>query len=220
MQCPLAMRILVAAVACVAFSATAFAGGKPAGIVIPPIEAEFGLSAPLGEATPMTTSNEIHVGVHWASLAWKPTRFDVGVGYAGSFRDLPASRGVYRTADTLTIEVEPQLRMHGMYFSLAYAIENHRYWRTWIGGRVEGLNGDYQGRSLTAVGGSVRIAAEIYTAGADAAGDHNLLAFMAGAWALGVYVEGTARSLPDELGPIGVGAGVSMRVPFILAVAD
>ena len=213
------MRPTSIVLAVLAVTGTAHAGRGAVGILVPPVEMDVGGTVPIDGAT-NGPSMDLLVGMHWASLAWKPTRFDVGVGYAGSFRDLPASRGVYRTADTLTIEVEPQLRMHGMYFSLAYAIENHRYWRTWIGGRVEGLNGDYQGRSLTAVGGSVRIAAEIYTAGADAAGDHNLLAFMAGAWALGVYVEGTARSLPDELGPIGVGAGVSMRVPFILAVAD
>jgi hypothetical protein len=213
------MRFWVVVAAVLLSTSTAFAGGKPAGIVIPPIEAQYGASAPLGEATPIANSTELHIGAHWASLAWKPTRFDIGVGYAGSFRTLaPASSP--RAIDSLTIDAEPELRLHGMYFSLAYAIESHRYWRTWIGGRVETLRGDYQDRSLNVVGGSVRIAAEIFTAGADAAGDRNVLAFMAGAWALGVYVEGTARSLPDELGPIGVGAGVSMRVPFILAVAD
>lgn len=115
---------------------------------------------------------------------------------------------------------EPTLTLNGLYFSLAYAIENHRHWRTWIGGRIETMTGDYHERSLDVIGGSVRISAEIFSAGVGAAGDRNVLAFMAGAWALGVYVEGTARNLPDELGPVGVGAGVSMRVPFLLAVAD
>jgi len=208
------MRSLVVVALCL--SSTAFAGGKPAGIIVPPIAAEVGAGTPIGHATPTANSTELRIGVHSASLYWKPTRFDVGIGFAGSYRSMPVD-ALAPSTDRLT---DPGLSLSGLYFSFAYAIENHRHWRTWLGGRVDGLSGDYQGRSLNVVGGAVRLSAEIYAAGAGAAGDRNVLAFMAGAFALGVYIEGTARTLPDELGPVGIGAGVSMRVPFLLAVAD
>lgn len=204
------MRSLVVAAAVVTLSTSvATAGHKPAAIVIPPIAAEYGATAPVADATPMANATELRVGVHSASLYWKPTRFDVGVGFVGSYRALPA------------MELgDDELALSGIYFSLAYAIERHRHWRTWVGARVDSLHGDYLGRSLNVIGGSVRLSAEIFSAGAHGVSDRNAAAFMAGAWALGVYVEGTARTLPDELGPVGVGAGVSMRVPFILAIAN
>jgi hypothetical protein len=60
--------------------------------------------------------------------------------------------------------------------------------------------------------------AELYSTGAFGASDNRTAAWFAGAFALGVYVEGTVRTLPQELGPVGVGAGVSVRVPFIAAI--
>lgn len=193
------------------------AAAKPGFIVVPPIEAELGAGTPIGEATPIANSTELRVGMHSASLYWKPTRFDVGIGYAGSFRTLPLD-SLART-DGAVLE-PPELRLHGLYFTFNYAVENHKNWRTWIGARVDGMSGDYQGRSLNVFGGAIRLGAEIYAAGVGAAGDNKVVALMAGAWALGVYVEGTARTLPDELGPIGIGAGMSVRVPFLLAAGS
>ena len=129
------MRLLVVAVV-VSASTFAFAGGKPAGIVVPPIEATIGAATPLGESTPAANSTEMHIGMHWASLAWTPTRLDIGIGYAGSTRTLPPlTDPIARTTQIQTTE----LRMHGLYFSIAYAIESHRHWRTWLGARVETL---------------------------------------------------------------------------------
>ncbi len=210
------MRSLVVAAA-LTLTTTAFAGGKPAGIIVPPMEAEVGMGTPVGATSPLSNSTELRVGAHWASLAWKPTRLDVGIGFAGSYRTQPASSALARSSDQLGDE---SVSLKGLYFSLAYAIESHRYWRTWLGARVDTMTGSYQGRTLNVVGGAVRIGAEFFAAGAAASGDRNVFAIIAGAWALGVYVEGTARTLPDELGPVGVAAGVSMRVPFILAVVD
>ena len=69
-------------------------------------------------------------------------------------------------------------------------------------------------------GVALRLATELYTIGARAGGDNNALGFFAGAFAIGVYVEATRRTLPAELGPVGVAAGLTVRVPFIAAVAD
>jgi hypothetical protein len=149
-------------------------------------------------------------------LYWRPTPLDIGIGYAGSYRAVatPTSERSFETDDNT-------LTLHGVYFSAAYAIENHRHWRTWLGGRVEGLTGSHAGRSLSVTGFAVRLASELYSAGVKGAADHRVAAFFAGAFALGVYVEGTKRfGLPAELGAVGIGAGVTMRVPFLAAVGD
>lgn len=213
------MRSLVVAALVTLSTALAHAGHKPAAILVPPMGAELGASAPLGEATPLANSTELRVGFHTASLYWKPTRFDVGIGFVGSWRSMPGMSYVARGSDVIVDDTQ-DVSLGGLYASFAYAIERHRNWRTWVGARVDNLHGDYRGRSLNVVGGSVRLSAELFSAGVHGAGDRNALAFMAGAWALGVYVEGTARTLPDELGPLSVGAGVTMRVPFLLAVAN
>lgn len=186
---------------------------KPGAIVVPPIAADLGAGSPLTTAT-SGTSTELRIGGSWASLYWRPTKMDIAIGYVGSYRTLAPDDTVARS-----LEVDDdKLRLHGLYFEAAYAIENHKHWRTWIGARVESLGGDYRDRSLAVVGGALRLGAELYSTGAFGAGDNRTAAFFAGAFALGVYVEGTARTLPAELGPVGLGAGVSVRVPFIAAI--
>lgn len=206
------MRALVVTV--VSLVAAAAHAGTPAAIVIPPMEIDVGAGAPLGSRDPNAMTTEFRIGFHTASLYWKPTRFDVGIGYVASSRAL-ASDGVL--ARSVEMTEEPSLTMHGLYASVAYAIERHRHWRTWLGGRVESLRGNYYGRSIVALGGSVRLGAEVFAAGVNGASSGGSGAFAAGSWALGVYVEGTLRTLPDDLGAFGLGAGVSMRVPFIIA---
>lgn len=111
-----------------------------------------------------------------------------------------------------------QLRLHGMYLELAYALERHRRWRTWLGARIETMTGEYRRRELEVAGVALRIGSEVYMAGARSRGGRYGGAIGAGAFAIGVYVEGTARSLPNELGTVGLGAGVSVRVPFLAAI--
>jgi hypothetical protein len=195
---------------------TSSAAASPFGaILIPPAEVDIGAGTPIGNVI-VGSSTEVRVGIHSASLYWKPTRFDLGVGYAGSYRDVAhgyaARSGEY---DDTT------LKLHGLYFSAAYAIEQHKYWRTWLGARLEGLNGRYGGESYSVIGAAVRVAAEVYSAGAGGGGGSRAVGFFAGTFALGVYVEGTRRFyLPAELGPNGVGAGVTMRIPFIAALGS
>lgn len=192
------------------------ADASPGAIAIPPLAIELGVGTPLGGAAATSAaSTELRAGGSWASLYWRPTRFDVAIGYVGSYRTLVL-------ADTARSLGAPsrELELHGAYLELGYAIENHRHWRTWLGARVETMAGDYGGRTLGVVGGAVRISSELYSTGVHGGSDNRVVAMFAGAFALGVYVEGTARTLPRELGPVGVGAGVSMRIPFIAAIGS
>jgi hypothetical protein len=192
---------------------TTTAVAKPGAIFIPPAEVDIGAGSPVGDVV-VGASTELRAGMHWASLYWKPTPLDIGIGYAGSYREVSpayAARGV--------IDTDTTLRLHGLYFTAAYAIERHRHWRTWLGARVEGLTGSYGGQSFNVFGTALRLAAELYSTGVGGGGGRDIAGFFAGSFALGVYVEATRRfNLPVELGANGVGAGITMRVPFIAAI--
>jgi len=195
------------------------ASASPGAGALPPMAVEVGAGTPIGiEPTAATiASTELRIGVSWASLYWKPTKLDITFGYVGSYRTL--LDGDTNIARSIEVPAH-ELRLHGMYTELAYALENHRHWRTWLGARVETLSGDYRDRSINALGAAIRIGSELYSTGVHAIGDHKAVAFLAGAFAIGVYVEGTARTLPKELGPVGVGAGVSVRIPFVAAIGS
>ena len=195
-------------------TATGTAAARPGGIVVPPAEIDFGVGTPIGN-TDVTASTEFRAGIHWASLYWKPTALDIGAGYAGSWRGVEP-RYIARQTGGGYIEDET-LRLHGVYMQLGYAIENERNWRTWVGGRVEAFTGKLNYQDITVLGGALRIATEFYLNSIKSAGGRGL-GFYAGTWALGVYVEGIYRSLPVELGPVGVSAGVTARIPFIVAI--
>jgi hypothetical protein len=205
---------MLVVVAVLAASGPATAGGLGA-IAIPSLAVEVGAGTPLGQTSALASSTELRVGASFASLYWKPTSVDFTIGYVGSYRSPPSEPYAARTTG---MPVESTLQLHGAYLEAAHAVETHRHWRTWLAARVETLAGDYEDRRLNVVGGAVRIGTELYAAGGGAAGGGNALAVFAGAVAIGVYVEGTARTLPKELGPLGVGAGVSMRLPFIAAI--
>ena len=191
------------------------AGATPGVIVIPPAEVDIGAGAPVGDVV-VGPSTEIRVGMHWASLYWRPTRLDIGIGYAGSYRDVaPAYSQRSSELD------DPSFKLHGLYGSAAYAIDTHAHWRTWLGARVEGMHGSYDGKSYDVFGAALRLAAELYSASVGGVGDNRAAGIFAGTFALGVYVEGTRRfNLPVELGANGVGAGVTMRIPFIAAIGS
>jgi hypothetical protein len=194
---------------------TSSAAASPGVVFIPPAEVDIGAHTAIGTVF-VRSSTEVRIGLHTASLYWKPTDFDIGVGYVGSYREVDSSFAARSD------EYEDNtFKLHGLYLSASYAIEKHRHWRTWLGGRVEGLSGSYGGQSYNVIGSAVRIAAELYSAGVGGVGDSRAVGFFAGTFALGVYVEGTRRfNLPAELGPNGVGAGVTMRIPFIAALGS
>lgn len=191
------------------------AAASPGAIFIPPAEVDVGAASPIGPGV-VGSSTELRVGVHSASLYWKPTAIDIGIGYAGSYREVApsfAARANEYANNTLTL--------HGLYFHASYAIESHRHWRTWLGARVEGMTGSFGGESYNVIGTALRLSAELYSAGVGGGGDSRAVGFFAGTFALGVYVEGIKRfNLPAELGANGLGAGLSMRIPFIAALGS
>jgi hypothetical protein len=193
------MRFALLVVVSITLSGTAHAG--KGAIAIPPLEIDVGVGVPVGD---ISMSTEVLAGIHWASLAWKPTRFDVGVGYVGSFR---------RAEDQLPSELAARLRMHGGYLSMSRRLMGQRHWRTWITARGELLRATDGDRDFSALGASLRIATELF--GSGAAGDRNAIAV--GTIAIGLYFEATLRDVPADFGPVGVTSGVSCRLPFFAA---
>jgi hypothetical protein len=201
-----------------AASGTAFAG-RGGAVAIPPAEVDFGAGTSVGD-TVVGPSTDILVGVHWASLYWKPTKVDVGIGYVGSFRDT-FPEGSPAVARTMPLdEPDHRLRLNGGYLDVAYALETHPHWRTWLSTRIEMLHAEVNGREFAAVGSAARLATEFYASGVAMASDHSSGAIVAGTFALGIYVEASHRNLPSDLGPTEVSAGFSIRIPFLAAVAN
>ena len=204
------MRVLaVAAVIAAASTAHANSGA----IAIPPMEVDIGAGTQVGAAT-VGPSTEILAGIHWASLYWHPTHVDVGIGYVGSYR--PVLPG-YAARETVASAMDNELMLNGTYVSLGYTVDSRSFCRTWLDARVEALRGSVNQQSFNALGAALRISSELYVSGAVASKGGGGFVGMAGTWALGVYVEAVHRALPPELGSTGVTAGMSFRVPFIIA---
>jgi hypothetical protein len=194
------MRLALLVVASVTSAGTAHAGSG--GILIPPVEVDLGVGVPVG-ATDLPPSTEVLAGVHWASLAWKPTRVDVGIGYVGSFREIDDPM---RLADR-------SITLHGAYFALGTTIARGQHWRTWLTARGELMHGNDEHHEFSVLGSALRVATEIY--GSGASGGRNAL--LVGTFALGIYVEATYRDVPAAYGPFGLSSGVSCRLPFLVA---
>lgn len=204
------MKLAVVAVVLLAASHAHAGSGA---IAVPPMEVDVGAGSPVGAAV-AGPSTEVLAGIHWASLYWHPTKIDVGIGYVGSFR--PVLPG-YEARSTIDPSSDNVLRLDGGYVSLGYAIESHRYWRTWLDARVETLHGQVNQTSFNALGAALRISTEVFASGAVGGGGGGGGVLCAGTFALGVYVEAVHRDLPAELGANGLSAGLSMRIPLILA---
>ena len=194
--------------------------GTPGMIALPPLEIDIGHHIAVNGGDAVTSSTEILVGVHWASLFWKPTSWDVGIGYVGSRRGLrPAyAPTVERSYDATA--AEPQLSMNGTYLTLARTLYTRESFRTWVELRGELLRVDNGLRTFSSLGGAVRFAAEVYWSGIGGVSDRKAVALFAGTLALGVFVEGGHRELATQLGPTGVTSGISFRIPFLFAAAS
>ena len=213
MRLPLA----VAVVSGLVLASRAAHAGSGYGFLIPPAEVDVGVGMPVGGEAVVGSSTEILAGLQWASLYWKPTPVDLGVGYVGSFRQvLPgyAARGEMPAAGDNT------LRLNGVYLDLAKTIQQHDHWRMWLAFRGELLSASVHQQSFSALGAAVRVSTEIYAQTVGATGDHDAFGAIAGTLALGFYVEASHRELAPELGPNAVTAGLSLRVPFLCALVD
>ncbi|MBL0219023.1 MAG: hypothetical protein IPQ07_34790 [Myxococcales bacterium] len=198
------------------------AAAKGGALALPPLEVNLGATAPVtgGEAAP-GPSTDVMIGVHWASLYWRPTSYDVGVGYVGSYRDLvPGYRSVATRMTQAGDATTDQMTLHGGYLSLGRTFYSQPHLRAWAEVRGELLLVDTGGRPFSAIGGALRFALELYSTGVGGISNHSTIALFAGTVAIGVYVEASHRDLPSELGPTGVTTGVSFRIPFLLAAAS
>jgi len=182
-------------------AATAHAGG---GVFVPPMEVD------LGETTTFDGHGESQIlaGIHWASLSWKPTPIEIGIGYIGISRDLSTTT-VSRSTTGVTIS-EDSMRLDGGYVTLGKTVANGRYWRSWLLMRGELLHAS---PGFDAIGGAVRVATELFGSGAAGGGNAGVV----GTFAIGFYVEAAYRELPSAYGPAGLSTGITLRVPLIVA---
>jgi hypothetical protein len=207
---------VVAVVAFVTLEGQALAG-RGAGIIVPPVRVDVGASFPLLGGSATEPGRELLVGLHWATVAWKPTSIDFGIGYVGSTRSLV--RGYRDTAARSTTpqpRLADELTLDGVYLALGRTLFDHNNIRTWVEVRGELLKGRIGSRTFSASGGAVRIAAELYKPNLAGAGGRNAIAIVAGTLSFGVYLEAAHRDLSYELGPTGISGGISVRLPFVL----
>lgn len=189
-----------------------------AGIIVPPVEVDVGGSVPLTGGAAVGASTEVLAGMHWASLAWMPSKFDIGAGYVGSFRPLvPGYRGIARTTQPSR---EPEtFSLSGAYLSVGHRLLEQRRVRAWLSARGELLETKIDGHYQVVTGGAVRLGVELFARNGFAKKGHKTLAIVGGSVAVGFYVEASHRQIPSELGATGVSTGLSLRLPFVLAGA-
>jgi hypothetical protein len=201
--------LIVLGLAALAIPLRAHAG---AAVLIPPLEADVGETAPVGN-TVTGVATDVLVGLHWGSLAWKPTSFELGIGFIRSSRDLLEPIALGRTT-AMSSSSSPQtsLDLDGGYITLGHTIFDRHHIRTWVLARCELLHGEFEGRAFSATGVAARIASELYAPGRASGGG-----VLVGTFAIGVYVEASHRDIATELGPDGVTSGISIRLPFIFA---
>ena len=200
------MRAAVLVLVLAAASSSAHASG----IIIPPMEVDLGETATFDGHT----ESQVLAGLHWASLSWKPTPIEIGIGYLGISRDLQPTVAA-RTTEPSSLDTS--LRLDGGYLTLGKTIARGHHWRTWFLARGELLHGSTQSASFSAMGGALRIATELYGSGAGGGGGSGGGGVAVGTFAVGVYVEAAHRDVSTAYGPDGFSSGITVRIPFIIA---
>jgi len=195
------------------------ADARGGAMLVPPLRLEAGTIFPIVGGDAVEPGTELLIGAHWSAITWRPTRFDIGIGYIGSKR--PLLRGLRSSIERATQPrpIDDTFSLNGAYLSFGRTLVNQKHFRTWIEARGELLKSSVDARPFSVVGGAVRFAAEIFSSGVGGHSDHNSLALFAGTVSVGVYVEASHRDIPLELGPTGLAGGISIRIPFLLAVA-
>lgn len=192
------------------------AAAKGGGIIIPPLRLEAGTLFPINGGEAVEPAAEVLIGAHWSAIAWRPTTFDIGVGYIGSKRPLIHGYRANAARATQPQVLDDTLALSGGYLSLGYTLARRSHFRTWIEARGELLKGTLDTRTFSAVGGALRFSAEVFGSGVGAHSGGNSIAVFAGTLSVGVYLEASHRDIALELGPTGITGGISIRLPFIL----
>jgi hypothetical protein len=172
---------------------------RPGPRLMMPLRIDIG-SISAGSDLGLLTGPELSVGVHWASLSPTPTNYDFGLGvFAGAI-----SNGKLD-------ETENAPAFLGLYADVARSLSRGDFWRTWASGRLEYLASDAFGVERTSLGASGKLEAELYISGVGV----EPRGIFVGAYALGLYVEAAARRLSDDINPLQVGVGLSIRTPLV-----
>ena len=203
------MRLLLVALVLGSLPAVAHAGG---GALIPPTRLDVS-PVTMVKADSVTSGFHMTVGLHWASLS--PSRsnpVDVGFGYIlEQYPDhgarLPPS------AECRGDLVHTPWSMHGAYFELDRRLYGNRWQRTWLGVRGELLYAMVNGEHRAGAGLSARMAWELFAT--TKAGGHN--AAIIGTVAVGFFLEVAQRRLPSGINATSTSAGLSLRLPFLVA---
>lgn len=201
------MSLRVLALASLALAAAPSVARAEAAFV-PPVRFDIGSIALRGEHG-TSLSTQMLIGLHWASLHPGNPTWDVGLGLVTAYTSLPDN---LRFTDGRK-DTDGYVGATGGYLELGKRIAGGEHWRTWLSGRGELTRGELVGRHFTAVGAAARLTTELFT-GLAGGGRGGLILGAAG---IGVYAEATYREQPSQLGETGFGAGVSFRLPLILA---
>ena len=178
------------------------------GVFIPPMRIDVGPS--ISHAEPAA---QVVAGIHWASVYPNHrANIDIGVGMisASGFGDEPGDAG---GAAERTIAPEEGLELVGGYVEVATRVAGAKWWRSWVGTRVESGRATLDGRPSAFVGVATRASTELFVAGADSGGS----SVMMGVFAIGIYGEVAVRRVDDVGDDLGASVGLSMRLPLIIA---
>lgn len=144
---------------------------------------------------------ELSIGIHSASLWPEPVNWDVGIGLFG------AALSNQRLEDN---DVDP-VSMGGAYIEFGKTLSGGDFWRTWASGRGEYFGSNAFGEERTGLGASGKLEAELYLSGVGIA--PNGIFF--GTYALGVFVEASARRVSNDVNLVQIGAGLTIRTPLV-----
>ena len=145
------------------------------------------------------------IGIHWASLAPRPTDTDVGIGVFGALLGAPE--------DTSAMNSSNGVAYGGAYLELGHTLARGNFARVWASGRGEYLGSTAFGDSHAGFGATGRLSAELYVSGAGIAPRGLFL----GTYAIGVYAEVGMRDVATDLGALHVGGGLTFRTPLVFS---
>jgi hypothetical protein len=153
------------------------------------------------------------VGLNWATIYPRKTRFDIGIGYVGAaVQDPFAGERPQPTHPVKGVTVLPEERapllMHGGYLEMSTRIAAGSHWRTWFSARGELLSVDGKG----SLGAAARVSTELWHGWLES--DRG--GILCGVLSLGLWVEGSARELGDRAVVAAASAGMSLRIPLLV----